>query len=190
MKSILIIEPIGAMGSILLQELLARGYWISAFLRHPGQLPHQEHKRLEIIQGEQVVYRELITALEGQHVVIICLQYAENNFAHKQNVLDAMKLNHVSILIIIQQAQGAEAINGNHEVDAPQKSNTANITVFQIGYSLCEPSMDQSFEARFPGLLAILENASFFWQPNPAPSSFTFVDDQQTYLIPTPIPDV
>lgn len=181
MKSILIIEPIGAMGSILLQELLARGYWISAFLRYPVQLPHQEHQRLEIIQGEQVVYRELITAMEGQHVVIVCLQNCKIDFSHKQNVLDAMKVNHVPILIIIQAEPAEKVENVNKDIGiGGQEPNNEGITVFQIGCNAGELPIDQSFEVRFPGLLAILENASFFWQPNPIPSGFIFVNDQQT----------
>lgn len=178
MKSILIIEPIGAMGSIILQELLARGYWISAFLRYPEQLPLQQYQRLEIIQGEQVVYRELITAMEGQHVVIVCLQHCKINFAHKQNVLDAMKLNHVPILIIIQPEQGEQIVNGNKSADvAAQVPNNQSIIAFQIGYNPVVSTMNQSFEARFPGLIAVLENTDSIWQTNPALNSSTFIDD-------------
>lgn len=178
MKSILMIEPIGAMGSILLQELLARGYWVSAFLRYPEQLPiQQQHQRLEIIQGEQVVYRELITALEGQHVVIVCLHYCKIDFAHKQNVLDAMKLNRVLILIIIRQEQDAKAIEVNPELGIAKETHNNNVSVFEIGYNPTESPMPQSFEAYFPGLSAILENTDFFWQTNPALNSSTFIDD-------------
>lgn len=115
MRSILILEPIGKMGSSLLQYLLEQEHWVTALVRKPSMVPLQ-HPKLEVLQGEQVACRTLIRAMEGQELVVVCFQKTNADFGHQQNVLDAMAINHIRILIVLKPVKSGSMEWSNVEI--------------------------------------------------------------------------
>jgi hypothetical protein len=130
MRSILILEPIGEMGSSLLQYLLEQEHWVTALVKKPSMVPIQ-HPKLEVLQGEQVAYRALIRAMEGQELVIVCFQKTNADFGHQQNVLDAMAINHIRILIVLKPVKSGFIEWSNIEI---MQWNNPKVTIYFYAY--------------------------------------------------------
>ncbi len=103
MNSILVIEPVGEAGSAFLKELLTYDCWITVLVKDSDAIAY-EHIRLEVIQGFEVVYKDLLHAMEGQTLVMLWL--GDRNFAdHLPNIVDAMQVNHLDKLIVWESRQ-------------------------------------------------------------------------------------
>jgi type IV secretory pathway ATPase VirB11/archaellum biosynthesis ATPase len=141
MRSILILEPIGKMGSSLLQYLLDQEHWVTALVKKPSTVPIQ-HPKLEVLQGEQVAYRTLIRAMEGQELIIVCFQKTNADFGHEQNVLDAMAINHIRVLIVLKPVKSGRMEWSNVEII--QWSNL-KITIYLYSYPVVLEAFNPDF---------------------------------------------
>jgi len=102
--NILIFGASGATGHELVNQALAQGHHVTAFVRNPSKLKI-ENDKLKVIQGDVVNYPLVESAVKGQDAVLSALG-AASAFKYDQSVVDganniikAMETNDVDRLI-------------------------------------------------------------------------------------------
>lgn len=104
---LLIFGASGKTGRLIVQDSLAKGHTVTAFVRNAKKLVPQ--KNLRIVEGSLSSKGQLTTAMKGQDVVISALGNKEYNIWHAstaisealENILFAMERQHVKRLIFI-----------------------------------------------------------------------------------------
>jgi len=103
--SLLIVGATGGSGLELVQQALARGHKVTAFVRHPNRLKI-EHANLRIAQGDVLDPASLEAAMQGQDAVLSALGHKRFFYPNSilsegtRNILDAMKSCQVRRLIV------------------------------------------------------------------------------------------
>jgi len=101
---LLIIGATGGTGQQLVQQALAQGHQVTAFVRDPSRLK-VEHPNLRIAKGNVLDYPSVEAAMRGQSVVLSALGHKRFFYPNRiqsngmQNILRAMKACEVPRLI-------------------------------------------------------------------------------------------
>jgi len=98
----------GQTGSILLQEALLKGHFITVYVRNSAKITFQ-HKNLCVIQGDLLNSENMATAMRGHDAVISCLGGNDNESTTvitklTQSIVNGMKLSNVNRIISISSA--------------------------------------------------------------------------------------
>jgi len=97
---LLIVGATGGTGRQLVAQALARGYTVTALVRHPAKLKI-EHSQLTVIQGDVLDYDSVEAAMRGQEAVLSALGHKQYFYptrilsAGTQNLLRAMETHGV-----------------------------------------------------------------------------------------------
>ena len=109
MKSnIVVFGASGKTGILIVYQALNQGYQVTAFARQPSKVTI-EHKNLRIIQGDVLDYNKVITAVQGQDVVLCALGNDKNKpntilSEGTRNILKAMESTGVKRFICMSSA--------------------------------------------------------------------------------------
>src|SRR6195256_1118392 len=101
---VVIVGATGGTGRQLVQQALAQGHQVTAFVRNPARLP-VEHANLRIVTGDVLDYASVETAMRGQSAVLCALGHKRFFYPNKiqsngmRNILGAMKACDVPRLI-------------------------------------------------------------------------------------------
>ena len=72
-KTVLVFGANGQMGSLVVQQALAVGYKIKAFVRSPHKFKHSEHPNVEVFKGDTTNFDDVEEAIAGVDIVMSCL---------------------------------------------------------------------------------------------------------------------
>ena len=109
MKSnIVVFGASGKTGILIVYQALNQGYQVTAFARQPSKVTI-EPKNLRIIQGDVLDYNKVITAVQGQDVVLCALGNDKNKpntilSEGTRNILKAMESTGVKRFICMSSA--------------------------------------------------------------------------------------
>jgi uncharacterized protein YbjT (DUF2867 family) len=101
---VLVIGATGGTGRELVQQALAQGHQVTAFVRDPGKLPIQ-HANLRVAKGDVLDYGTVESAMRGQDAVLSALGHKRFLYPNKiqsdgmRNILRAMTACDVPRLI-------------------------------------------------------------------------------------------
>lgn len=101
---VLVIGATGGTGRQLVQQALALGHQVTAFVRDPAKL-QIEHANLRVAQGDVLDYASVETAMRGQNAVLSALGHKRFFYPNRiqsdgmRNILRAMKVCDVPRLI-------------------------------------------------------------------------------------------
>ncbi|MCU0429081.1 MAG: SDR family oxidoreductase [Cytophagaceae bacterium] len=100
---VLIIGASGGTGQYVIEQALALGHQVTAFVRNPAKLKFS-HAHLNVMQGDVMVLSTLQTAMQHQEAVICCLgapalKAGKLRSIGTQHIIKAMNENNVSRLI-------------------------------------------------------------------------------------------
>lgn len=70
---VIIFGATGSLGSFVVKEALAQGYFVKAFTRNTSKLKEIENPRLSIIQGDVLNLEDVKGAIKGTDAVLCCL---------------------------------------------------------------------------------------------------------------------
>lgn len=101
---ITVIGATGGTGRLVVEQALARGYSVSAFVRQPRNLP--EHPHLHVIQGNLADTAALAQAMAGSDAVLCCLGVHEKKSVRIMqeqlpNILAAMRTCGCTRLVLL-----------------------------------------------------------------------------------------
>ncbi len=105
---VIVFGATGPTGRRAVDEALARGHEVTAFVRDPSKLP-TKHERLRVVQGDALDPASVEHALPGQEGVLVCLGARNRSgkgwpprdidFRATQNILAGMKKHGVKRLV-------------------------------------------------------------------------------------------
>jgi nucleoside-diphosphate-sugar epimerase len=101
---VLVIGATGGTGRQLVQQALAQGHQVTAFVRDPSRL-HIEHANLRVVKGDVLDYASVEPAMRGQSAVLCALGHKRFFYPNRiqsngmGNILRAMKACDVPRLI-------------------------------------------------------------------------------------------
>jgi putative NADH-flavin reductase len=102
-KNIVIFGASGRTGRLVLEQALARGYHVTAFVRDPAKLSLR-HERLRVVQGDIQDAEKVAGAVAGQDAVVSALGPAQNTPDYQiergtRHIIAAMKRHGVARLV-------------------------------------------------------------------------------------------
>lgn len=105
---LLVVGAAGRTGRLVVEQALAAGHIVTAFVRQPGSLDHQ-HDRLKLVQGDVLNQADVNGAVDGKDAVISALGVRDRGpttvfSTGTANVLAAMKAHGVRRLVAISTA--------------------------------------------------------------------------------------
>ncbi|MFJ7747961.1 NAD(P)-dependent oxidoreductase [Peribacillus sp. NPDC097295] len=115
--NIIVFGASGKTGKLVVEQALNLQHKVTAFVRNPTKL-QIEHPNLHIIQGDALDAEAVQKVVSGQDVVISCLGSSsglgKTTVLHEmtQNIVNAMKVNHVSRIIYMASAGIEKEIPG------------------------------------------------------------------------------
>ncbi|CAL2084351.1 SDR family oxidoreductase [Tenacibaculum sp. 190524A02b] len=117
MKKIIVFGATGSVGKLVVQQLLEKGYEVTAFCRSSVKLAAVRNKNLKIVVGDVLTIEDVNKALKNQEVVIVTLGAGKNRKSKvrsqgTKNILEGMKNNNLK-RIICQTTLGAGASTHN-----------------------------------------------------------------------------
>ncbi len=72
-KTVLVFGANGNVGSHVVNQALAAGYKIKAFVRSPHKFKHSEHPNVEVFKGDATNFDDVEKAIKGVDIVVSCL---------------------------------------------------------------------------------------------------------------------
>ena len=72
-KTVIVFGANGNLGSLVVQQTLAAGYKIKAFVRSPHKFKHSEHPNVEVFKGDATNFDDVEKAIKGVDIVVSCL---------------------------------------------------------------------------------------------------------------------
>lgn len=98
----------GRTGRPLVEQALARGHWVTAFVRDPTRLP-VAHERLRVVRGDVADAAAVEEAVAGQDAVVSALGHAKGSASDVQtrgiqNIVAAMERHGVRRLVSLTGA--------------------------------------------------------------------------------------
>lgn len=107
---IIVFGATGPTGRRAVDEALARGHEVTAFVRDPSKLPARQ-EQLRVVQGDALDPASVESALAGQHAVLVCLGARNRSgkgwpprdidFRATQNILAGMKRHGVKRIVCV-----------------------------------------------------------------------------------------
>src|SRR5574337_617106 len=105
---VIVFGATGPTGRRAVDEALAKGYEVTAFVRDPSKL-ETKHERLKVVQGDALDPASVERALAGQQAVLVCLGARNRSgkgtpprdidFVATRNILAGMKKHGVKRLV-------------------------------------------------------------------------------------------